>query len=492
MKKKNLMITLSMLTMALMLSMNSCNTDDLADNTIQISGVEFEPNYFLEDGEIVGIDADIADKAMKNAGIAFEMSMSDSWQSANEVTIVGPNRAMLTTAYTPERKDLFKWAGPTSQSMYAIFENGFSGHIFPVPIEVCKLLSNIAVVKNWLETTTLEELGFKNLAYYDTYSEALDAFISGETKFIASDFYHLAAKLPPEYLRGGIFTVTRYRTVYNYIAFSKDVSDEVVNKIQRKVEAMIKDQSAVSIVKKYFPLMPADYMPGTIQLFTEVSPPFSYVTGKDTTRKVMGSTVDIVNEIQKRTGHINKINMSVWSDAYAVIQYLPNSALFNTTRTPEREKMFQWVGPVSKSKSFFYTLSSSGLTIETLEQAKNLQSIATPNGWFTHDFLVKNNFQNIVATPRTSIDAFNLLIEGEVQALLIPDLDLIWLANMNNVPISNLTQHVEVLNYMDYIAFSLNTPESTVQQWQNLLDAMKADGTFKMIWDKWFEGVPMP
>ncbi|MDO8897721.1 MAG: ABC transporter substrate-binding protein, partial [Bacteroidales bacterium] len=326
----------------------------------------------------------------------------------------------------------------------------------------------------------------------NTYNEALAAFLGGEIKFIASDFFHLVSELPSGLPWGSIYTVTRYRTVYNYIAFSKDVSDLVVNNVQNAIEALIMDQSTVSIVKKYMPSMPSDYMPGTIQLFTEVSPPFNYGTGQDTTRRVVGSSVDIVNEIQARTGHVNKINLSVWTDAYAVVQYLPNSAIFTTARTPERENMFQWVGPISSSRTYFYTLAASGLTIETIEQAKTLQSISTPNGWFTHEFLISNNFQNIVATSRTSMEAFNQLISGEVQALLMTDLDVKWLADISGVPLSNLTQHMEALNLKDYVAFSLNTPASTVQQWQNNLNAMKADGTFQTIWNKWFEGVPMP
>ncbi|MDD2559780.1 MAG: transporter substrate-binding domain-containing protein [Bacteroidales bacterium] len=238
--------------------------------------------------------------------------------------------------------------------------------------------------------------------------------------------------------------------------------------------------------------MPSDYMPGTIQIYTEASPPFSYMTGQDTTRKVEGSSVDIVNEIQARTGHVNKINMSLWIDAYAIVQYLPNSALFNTTRTPERENMFQWVGPISTSKSYFYTLASSGLTVATMDQAKALQSIATPEGWFTYDYLVKNDFQNIVATSRTSMEAFQQLINGEVQALLMTDLDVKWLADISEVPMSNLTQQMQASDLKDYIAFSLNTPASTVQQWQNHLDAMKTDETFNTIWNQWFEGSPMP
>jgi polar amino acid transport system substrate-binding protein len=171
---------------------------------------------------------------------------------------------------------------------------------------------------------------------------------------------------------------------------------------------------------------------------------------------------------------------------------LPNSAVFTAARTPEREHLFQWVGPISSNKTYFYTLANSGITIETLEQAKALQSIATPKNWYTHDFLTNNNFQNIVATSITSLEAFNQLINGEVQALLLTDVDVKWLADNNDVAMSELTQNMIALNYNGYIAFSLNTPTSLVQEWQAKLDEMKTDGTFTTIWNKWFDGVPLP
>lgn len=472
--------------------LNNCTNEDEPKTTIQVYGVQFIPNLIEQEGRIAGIDADLAAEALQQAGVNVEMSLSESWQSAYNATLSGPNKALMSTAYTPERKDLFKWAGPTSQSMYAIFENGNSGHVYPLHIDACKLLPSIAVVRSWMETTTLEGLGFENLTYYDTYDQALTAFMDGTVHFIASDFFHLALSLPSGYFMDQVQTVTRFHTVYNYIAFSKDVSDAVVNQTQQAIEAMIKNQRSIAIMRKYIPIMPSDYMPGTLQIYTEASPPFSYMTGLDTTRKVEGSSVDIVNEIQARTGHVNKINMSLWIDAYAIVQYLPNSAIFNTTRTPERENLFQWVGPISTSRSYFYTLASSGLTIETMDQAKALQSIATPEDWFTYDYLVNNGFQNIVATSQTSMEAFEQLLNGEVQALLMTDLDVKWLADISEVPLSHLTQHMQASNLKDYIAFSLNTPASTVEQWQQHLDAMKADATFNTIWNRWFEGSPMP
>lgn len=485
-------LTLFFATIATLFSMSSCEKESTDETNIQVSGIEFIPNYFEKEGKIVGIDADIASKALTNAGIPYNMNRSDTWQRAYDSTRIGPNRAHVTMAYTPERTDQFKWAGPTSLGLYGIVENGNSGFEYPLPIEECKKLPQIAVVRDWMETTTLEDLGFENLVYFDTYNEALDAFLNGDVRFIASDFYHMVSTLPSGYFSEHLTAVTRYRTVYYYIAFSKDVSDQLVNKVQHAIENMIKGQSFVSVVKKYIPLMPADYIPGTIQLYSERSPPFSYVSGTEPNRSIEGSAVDIVNEIQTRIGHVNRINMSLWTDAYSLVQYLPNSALFRTTRTPEREAKFQWVGPISTSRTYFYTLASSGLTIETLEQAKNLQSISTPNGWFTHEFLENNNFQNIVATARTPLEAFTQLIQGEVQAFLMSDIDVMWHAAANNIPMSDLTRHMEALNLKDYIAFSLSTPASTVQQWQDHLNSMKSDGTFETIWNTWFEGVEMP
>lgn len=475
-----------------LISITSCNIFNTNAYSIEVFGITFSPNFFLNEEEIVGIDADIASEAMKNAGVDMELSLADTWQEGYNAILNGPNKALLTVAYTPDRKDLFKWAGPTSQGMYGIFEHGNTGYEFPLPIEECKLLPPIAVVSDWMETTILEDLGFTNLVYYDTYSEALDAFINGGIQFIASDFFHLTYSVPKGYFVPNISSVTRYRTVYYYMAFSSDVSDAVVNKVQSAIETLIKDESTISILWNYIYLMPSVYIPGTIQIFTENGPPQNYSAGHDTSRTVEGSSVDIVNEIQARTGYTNKINLSLWNDAYAIVQYLPNSAVFSTARTPEREDMFQWVGPISSNRTYFYTLTTSGLTIETLEQAKGLQSIATPNGWYTHDFLTNNNFQNIVATALTSEDAFNQLIDGEVQAILLPDYDLQWLANTHTVSMSDLTQHIKALDYNSYIAFSLSTPSSTVQEWQNHLDDMKSDGTFETIWNEWYDGIAMP
>lgn len=492
MRKKTCLFFCSLFIVSLLLVISGCKNEDNEKTVIRVSGIDFTPNCYVDSGEVVGVDVDIAATAMQHAGIKMEVSLAESWDAAYNATISGPNRALVTVGYSADRKDLFKWAGPTSQGMYYIFAKRKTGIGLLNSIDASKEIESIAVVRNWLETTTLENLGFQNLVYFNSYNDALNAFMNDQVKSIASDIGHLIKKLPAGYYAQEVEPLTRYLTVFYYIAFSKDVDDVVVQKCQTAIENMIKDRSTLSIMKNYLSVVTSQYIPGTIQLFTEVSPPFNYYSGSGASLKTEGSSTEIINEIQRRIGFVDKINITTWTDAYATALYLPNCALFSTARNEARENLFQWVGPISVQRACFYTLTSSGITILTLEQAKALKSIATPKDWHTHNFLKDNNFQNIVATSITPADAFEQLLHGEVEALFLSDVAVKWLVNSTNTPSSSIKEQMEAYSYKNYIAFSLTTPPSLVQKWQSTLDAMKSDGKFAEIWNKWFDGIQMP
>ncbi|HEY5569888.1 MAG TPA: transporter substrate-binding domain-containing protein, partial [Bacteroidales bacterium] len=246
MKRKLFPLSMTFLLLSLLFALSSCennNVDDTAKTTIQVTGIQFTPNCYTDSGKVVGIDFDIANTALLQAGVNVDFSLANSWDEGYNATLNGKNRAMLTVGYSADRKDQFKWAGPTSQGMYGIFCHGASGYTFPLSIDASKEIGSIAVVRNWLETKTLEDLGFHNLVYYDTYEAALADFMNGTIQFIASDFFHLISALPSGYFMANVMTVTRYHTVYYYIAFSKDVDDAVVAKCQSAIETMIKNKS---------------------------------------------------------------------------------------------------------------------------------------------------------------------------------------------------------------------------------------------------------
>jgi len=461
--------------------------------TITISTLEIQPNTFTQNGEIVGIDADVAKAAMINAGVPFTMEVEQSADDAFNKTLNGPNHALLTIAYSQEREDLYKWAGPTSKSGYFIFSKVTSGVGSTLGPDGARNIESIAVVSDWQETTALQDLGFENLVYYATYEEAIAAFLNDEVVAMASDGKQFAYRLQ------GIFSYTEdidvcfaYDSAYYYIAFSKDVDDATVAAVQNSLETMMKNGEVLALQQKYFPNATTTLMPDVLQLLTEVAPPFNFYSGSIIDPVLEGSSIDIVAEIQKRNGYAANVNITGWLDGYNTVQYLPNSALFTTARTAEREDLFQWVGPISTLRACFYTLADSGITISNLEQAKTLQSIATPSDWYTEAYLQDNDFTNIVATSFSPIQAFNQLLSGEVEAIFLYDVGIDWLCDTTGTPRADIVEQFEASYDEGYIAFSLNTPSETVQQWQSNLDAMKAEGTFETLWDKWYAGAAMP
>jgi hypothetical protein len=113
--------------------LTSCDKEDDEDVTIQVYGVEFTPNILEDAGGLAGIEADITAEAMQQAGITYEMNLSESFPSAYNAALAGPNKAMMSVGYTPNERPV-QMAGPTSQSMYGIFERELQTWSFRCPL----------------------------------------------------------------------------------------------------------------------------------------------------------------------------------------------------------------------------------------------------------------------------------------------------------------------------------------------------------------------
>ncbi|MFO7832155.1 MAG: transporter substrate-binding domain-containing protein [Desulfuromonadaceae bacterium] len=494
MKMKFVWSSALMALMALSLFFSGCSdSSDGSSPSISISAVELSPNSFTAEGEIVGIDVDIASAAMDNAGIDYVIEMEDDWATAYNKTLEGPNHAVLSIGYSAEREDLFKWVLPTSSSGYYVFAKKETGLGSTLGLNGTKAVDSIAVVTDWLETTSLEELGFENLVYYSSYDEAVAALLNDEVAAMASDGKQFAYNLQGQFSFTDDFDVCfAYKSVYYAMALSKDVDDEVVAAIQASLDDLVRQKETLAIVQEYFPNTNETLVPDILQLFTEVAPPFNYYTGSIINPEIQGSSVDFVAAIQARNDYASNVKITGWLDAYTTVQYLPNSALFTTARTPEREELFQWVGPIATLRGSFYTLSDSGIIIQNLDQAKSLNSVATPSDWYTHAYLLDNGFENIVATSMSPVEAFNQLLNGEVEALFMYDEGIDWLCDKTSTPEEDVVKQFEETYDEGYIAFSLNTPTEIVERWQQNLDAMREDGTYQTIWEQWFGGMEMP
>ncbi|CTQ55956.1 Bacterial extracellular solute-binding proteins, family 3 [Roseibium album] len=89
-----------------------------------------------------------------------------------------------------------------------------------------------------------------------------------------------------------------------------------------------------------------------LQLLTEEWEPYHFVEDG----VVKGQTVDLLVSILQKVGSSQgreDIVFLPWARAYRQAQLEPNTVLFSTSRTPEREKLFKWAGPILKFDSYF-------------------------------------------------------------------------------------------------------------------------------------------
>jgi polar amino acid transport system substrate-binding protein len=220
-----------------------------------------------------------------------------------------------------------------------------------------------------------------------------------------------------------------------------------------------------------------------LQILADENRPLSFTENGQT----KGLGVEVVQEIQRRVGDKNTIEIQPWSRAYRAVSSEPNVAIFAMARTAAREDLFQWVGPISASRASLYGRRGSGRVINNIDDAKSVERIMVVRDFYTHQLLQKLGFTNLelVPKPETMVkmalnDRAPLMFTSNVT---LPDL----LENAGAKP-NDLEQLYTVTSIQTYVAFSLGTPKPTVAKWQAALDNMKRDGSYAAIYAKWLPG----
>ncbi|HSQ93620.1 MAG TPA: transporter substrate-binding domain-containing protein, partial [Methanoregula sp.] len=224
-----------------------------------------------------------------------------------------------------------------------------------------------------------------------------------------------------------------------------------------------------------------------IRIITEEFPPLNYA-GPD--GKVTGQATEVVTVILNRLNRTAVIEILPWDEGYAAALAGPKVALYATGRTDEREELFKWVGPVTYYDYTLYARNGSGISVPSLEAAKTAGTIAVVRDDSRHQFLQKNNFTDIM-TCDTDADCLGLLLTGTVPLWLGSSVNAPAVARKAGIDPGAFSEVYPFRTVPMYIAFSRDTPDSVIEEWQSALDSMKADGTFDSIWQKYGIG-PSP
>jgi polar amino acid transport system substrate-binding protein len=192
-------------------------------------------------------------------------------------------------------------------------------------------------------------------------------------------------------------------------------------------------------------------------------------------------------EMLTRVGVDFEISMLPWKRAYSAALTNPSTCVYSTTRTPEREHLFKWVGPTDEGDWVLMGVAGRKYNLRTLEDARNLR-IGTQFGDARNDYLRAHGFE----TDAAHTDTIN------PQKLLLGRIDL-WAASMRRGTtalaargLAGKIVPVLVFNHIQvYLACNVSVPDALIERMNATLEAMARDGTSRRI-DRKYENYVEP
>lgn len=120
--------------------------------------------------------------------------------------------------------------------------------------------------------------------------------------------------------------------------------------------------------------------------------------------QVTGFATEKIRIIMDRVGIDYEIEVLPWKRAYLLAQTQPNTCVYSTTRIPERESLFKWVGPTHENDWTLFGRGDRDYHIATLDDARPYR-IGSQNGDVRSEALVAQGFivdnvQDKLSNPR--------------------------------------------------------------------------------------------
>lgn len=219
----------------------------------------------------------------------------------------------------------------------------------------------------------------------------------------------------------------------------------------------------------------------TLQLLTTAVPPMAFV--KD--GKLQGFCVEIVEQLQRSLGVSASITTMPWARAYQKAQTEPNTMLICPKRSAERERMFQWVGPLLSTHTGIYVKTRALAKLASLDQAKRISNILVVRASYTYQDLAGQGFHNLYEV-NDAASMLRMLMADRAPAMMLEGQELDAVLNAAGISPGAVSSIFEMQSPSSNLAFSKDVSPQTVRRWQVALDAMKQDGRYGKVRDKWF------
>lgn len=225
-----------------------------------------------------------------------------------------------------------------------------------------------------------------------------------------------------------------------------------------------------------------------LRIVTEELPPYNMTVNG----QVTGLGTEVVQAVLKEAGiAAAPIQAMPWARAYDIALNQENVLIYSITRTPQREKLFKWVGVIAPTHTFLFALNGRVPPLHSLEEARRYQ-IATVNGDAGEQYLTARGFaigRNLQSSTRYELN-YEKLKGGRVDLWVSNELHAAHVVRQAGDDPAVTVQRVLPLEDLSSeggvdMAFSLKTPDELVERARRALDTLRRNGTYESLQKKW-------
>ena len=325
------------------------------------------PYNYRENGTLKGISVDLLGEITARMGkrVSPDQVHLVPWSEGYQAALTGNNTVLFTTFRLPERETSFKWVGPITTDRHVLFAARDQAIAINGPGDLKRY--RIGVVADDAAILQLLEAGVdRHQLVTDTSVPVLiNKLAGGEI-----DLFCYPEMVGRYFVQEATGSPDTFRVVYTmeevegYYAFSRDVPDVTVQAFQRALDALKAERDARGI--STYERILGRYNPSVglaqLQYLTEEWAPFNYLENGTPA----GIGVEMLDAVFRNLG-VNRsrsdIRIVPLSDAFHQAQGNTGTVVFSIVRTPEREPLYQWAGPFTKSSFVVFAPVSRNITI---------------------------------------------------------------------------------------------------------------------------------
>ncbi len=228
-----------------------------------------------------------------------------------------------------------------------------------------------------------------------------------------------------------------------------------------------------------------------IEFITENYPPNNF----EENGALKGIWVDVLVAVLERMGAAQgreDIKLMPWARGYRAVQNMPNTCLFVTTRTIERESLFKWAGPVNQANNVLISLKEKKLSIEGIDDLAGFRIGVVKDD--VAELLLLNN-----GIPKDQLvysfgehPVREILMKLNNKAIDLWGVDQIsarWLLETYGLDSGDYKAVFKVASTRGYFAFSKATPDHIVKAFRIHLDTVMKSDLFQTIQDRYLANV---